>query len=468
MLAAALIALAPLASGEARADAPAVVAKSGPLGLDEVVDSAVARFPLVIAALADLDAARGDARAADGAFDPTLRSTGTLAAGAYPSQRIDVIVEQPTPLWGASVFAGYRVGLGSFPVYDGKLQTNQYGEIRGGVRVPLLRDGYIDRRRATIRRADLGVDVAKLSVEQQKLEVARLAAQRYWDWVAAGRRVAAARAWLALATSRDADLATRVERGDIPALERAENQRSLLQRRAALASYERALAEAANELSLYLRDGAGAPITPSASRLPPGLPDAAPFDASRAKADEAAAPDRRPDVARVEAQRAQAKVDVELAKNQRLPALDVLLFTSKDFGPGDPKLDKPVFEAGFSFELPIPGRGPGGRAQAAEAIAGRLDAQARLARDRVLAEVRNASVAVETAAERTRLAKQEYAVAEQLAEGEADRFKLGESNLLLVNLREQAAAEAAIRQVDALADYHKAVAAYRAAVGLAR
>ena len=462
----ALVACSLLLIAPAEAGVDAAAPPSTPLTLDEVVQAASLRSPVVIAALADLDGARGDQRAADGAFDPTLRAAGLLAAGGYPGQRVDVLVEQPTPLWGASVFAGYRVGLGKVPDYDGKLLTNQYGEVRGGLRVPLLRDGPIDRRRAATRRADLGVTVAELGLKQQRLEVVRLASQRYWDWVAAGARVSLTRAWLDLATSRDGDLAERVRRGDIPALERSENERSILQRRAQVTAASRALAEAANELAIFLRDASGATITPPSSRLPTSIPEPASLgpglglDPARAAE---ATPARRPDLARIEAQRAQARVDVALAKNQRLPALDVLGVASKDLGAGDASRGKPVFEASMLLEVPIPGRGPAGRAQAAEAVAGRLDAQARLARDRAVAEIRNAVVAMETAAERARLADRELDVARSLAEAELARFRLGESNLLLVNLREQASLEAALRHVDALADAHKAIAAYRAA-----
>jgi hypothetical protein len=46
---------------------------------------------------------------------------------------------------------------------------------------------------------------------------------------------------------------------------------------------------------------------------------------------------------------------------------------------------------------------------------------------------------------------------------ERTNFDLGNSTILAVNLREQASAEAASREVDARADFHRAVAAYLAA-----
>jgi hypothetical protein len=53
-----------------------------------------------------------------------------------------------------------------------------------------------------------------------------------------------------------------------------------------------------------------------------------------------------------------------------------------------------------------------------------------------------------------------------MEQAERTRLELGESTLLFVNLREQTAAEAAVREVDALGDYHKAVASLRAAAVL--
>jgi cobalt-zinc-cadmium efflux system outer membrane protein len=437
----------------------------GPLLLTDVTQRVSERFPLILAALQEHEAALGELRAARGAFDPTLRASGTVALGGYPNQRADVVIEQPTPIWGASVFAGYRLGLGQVPSYDEKLLTNRGGEVRAGLRVPLLRDGAIDRRRAAIERAEHGVAIARLGIEQQKIEILRLAEQGYWDWVAAGRRSAVAQAWLALATSRDEDLAARVRGGDVPEVERAENERSILQRKALVAAAARALIEAENDLSLFLRDEAGAPITPPRDRMPASLPDPPSDGPLRPRGDEATALARRPEIGRLDAQAAQARVDLELLRNQRLPAVDVLVSGSSDLGPGDASRAKPVFEATVLLDVPLPGRGPLGRAEVAGANVARIEAQARLARDRVAVEVHRAAAAVEAARERAALAKRELSLAQALAQAELDRFRLGESTLLLVNLREQASAEAALRHVDALADYHKAAAAYRAATG---
>ena len=43
--------------------------------------------------------------------------------GYYRNAALDVRVEQPTPFYGLTAWAGWRIGVGSFPVYDSKLET---------------------------------------------------------------------------------------------------------------------------------------------------------------------------------------------------------------------------------------------------------------------------------------------------------------------------------------------------------
>ena len=101
----------------------------------------------------------------------------------------------------------------------------------------------------------------------------------------------------------------------------------------------------------------------------------------------------------------------------------------------------------------------------ARASSQRAAQQLRFAEDRALAEVRDARSALVIARERAEVLAREVVVARTLAAAEMQRFLLGEGTLLIVNLREQTAAEAALRVVDALAEHHRAVASWRVATG---
>ncbi|MBM4376398.1 MAG: TolC family protein [Deltaproteobacteria bacterium] len=466
---------APVAESRAKADGDAK-----PVTLDEVLTSVRLSFPLIVAALRDQAAAAGDLLSAEGAFDPTVKARGGVASGYYDYGRVEISVEQPTPFWGTSLIAGWRLGqgfspsggggqFGGIPSYYGELATFDAGEIRAGVSVPLWRNGPIDRRRASIRRAEIGQRIASLSTEQQKIEAARAAAHRYWDWVAAGARVAIARDWYEIAKTRDAALGERAARGDIPAFEQLENRRTLVQREGAVVAATRSLEQAAIELSMYLRDARGEPALAASSRLPPAFPDAAEPFGMNVEASIERAHDARPEPARLSAQREQFDVDRRFAENQLAPGIDLSLVGVKDLGSAtDGMIEKqgtPMLEVGLTIDIPIPNRAARGRVEAARAGAEKVEAQAKLVRDRIAADVRDAASALRAAKLRVEVAHREVALAEELEAGERRRFELGDSTLLIVNLREQATAEARIREVDAKSDVQRAMASYRAALG---
>ncbi|MFO0577574.1 MAG: TolC family protein [Polyangia bacterium] len=442
-----------------------------PMRLAEVLASVERHYPLLDAARRDQQGADAELLASRGAFDPVLRARVDGAPlGYYQNGRADLLIDMPTPLWGTSVFVGHRVSFGKFADYDGKLETNQYGELRAGLAIPLLRNGLTDRRRAQIERAELGVPLSVAATKQAKIEAARAASVRYFEWVAAGQRLRVLRALFELADKRDHAMGERVRQGDLARVDRVDNRRTVLGRQGAVIQAQRALQAATIELSMFLRDERGLPVLPDESRLPPSLPP--PHDvpsaedmAQRARDTTQALRDR-PELERLRLLREQLRVERDLARNQALPSLDVLALVSQDFGPGSPTRAPTVIEGGVSMEIPTLNRAARGRRQAAEAGMARLSAQERLTADRIAAEVNDALWALSASRQRLQVAQEELRLAAEVEEAERTRFTLGDSNILFVNLREQATAEAALREIDALLDNHRAHAAYRAAIAL--
>lgn len=440
---------------------------AGPLQLSEVRQSIERFYPLIEAAQRDVQIAEADLLSARGAFDPIARARADGAPlGYYQGGRADLSIETPTPWWGTTFFGGYRVSFGKFADYDGKLETNQYGELRAGVKVPLWRNGPIDRRRANIGRAELGRDAANAGLTQQRIDSLRVGSLRYWDWLAAGQRYRVAQALLDLATQRNEQIAIRVQRGEMPAIERTDNRRALLQRKGLAVLANRALQQTAIELSLYLRASDGTPLLVDAQRLPREFPrpPAGGIDTSvaRIERDIEWALQRRPDVERLRLQREQQRIERDWAKNQLAPGIDAQMAVSQDFGPGQTSLEPTVLEGSLVIDIPTLNRAARGRVAAAHAAMQRIDAQLRLQRDRVGTEVRDMLSALAAAAERVRVAAEELQTSREVEAAERERFALGDSTLFVVNLREQATFEAALREVDALADFQRALTTYRA------
>ncbi|MDX2012564.1 MAG: TolC family protein [Myxococcaceae bacterium] len=452
----------------------------GSLSLTQVLSAADRAFPSVAAALADVAAADAEAMAAWGGFDPVVRGRGLLTPpewGPYPQFRSDVVVDLPIPGTPVNVFGGYRFGvpLGTDksgnpnliqPYYQERL-TFLLGEVRGGVNVPVLRNLFIDRRRASIQRSELGQEAARQAEALQRIEVARLAAFRYWDWVAAGMRREVARDLLRIARDRDRQLATRVRTGDVPLFDQQDNLRAVAQRESLVVQAQRQVEQTRFELSLYWRDGDGQPVQVGDTFMPKSIPDPDPTFGDGAVIDEAIA--RRPDLRRLVIQQQQQRIELSLQRNQLLPAVDLGAVITKDLGTAgtaDPKLEKLEVEFGAVIEVPILYRLARGRIDVAQAQLARIEAQLQLLRDRVGVDVTDALSALKAARERVQFTRKEVDVAQKLEAGERQKFELGDSNLLFVNIRETQTAEARLREIDALTDYHRAVASFRAAMAL--
>jgi cobalt-zinc-cadmium efflux system outer membrane protein len=172
------------------------------------------------------------------------------------------------PLFGINVFGGYRKASGDFPVYYGDRKTGEGGELRGGIQVPLLRNGPIDRARATIRQAQISENLADPVIQTARINFLRAGALAYWSWVAAGERYQVDAALLKLARDRQEFIDKIVKEGSRPELEAIDNRRSIAEREGRLIAAERFLHQAAIALSLYYRDGEGHPIVPTPAQLP--------------------------------------------------------------------------------------------------------------------------------------------------------------------------------------------------------
>lgn len=441
-----------------------------PLLFNDVWLSVERHYPAIVAAQERLRSAQGEQLAAQGGFDVQLKAKGWGApVGYYDWARADVTLEQPTPLWGTSVFAGWRVGRGGdIPTYYGQYETLDAGEIRLGLRVPLWRDGPIDRRRARITLSDQAVVGREAAVTTRRLKTRIDVAKAYFGWVAAGRKAAVVQSLLDLALTRDDQIRRRVRAGALAPIDVLENRRVILSRETSMVGARRAFEQAAILLSLFYRDRAGEPQVASTGRVPaelapPGSPDL-PLAVALQRAVE-----QRPEMAEFQAALARQDVSVELAENQLAPRIDLSVAGSLDVGNGSELeqqvLGRPVLEGGLLFSMPLQLREGQGGIQRERAALAALQSDAQLARDRVHTEVRDAYSALTAAVERLTLASESAEVATTVADAERIRFRQGASDLFTLNLREQAAAAAQAVQVDAEAKLYVAHAMRQVAIG---
>lgn len=447
-----------------------------PLSLGQVLSSVERHHPTLEAARQDLVAAQGQRLAAEGGFDLNLYASGWASpVGYYDWARADVRLDQATPLWGASFYAGWRIGRGGdIPSYYGNYETLDLGELRAGVRVPLWRDGPIDSRRSELWQAEHYEDAQQAGLEARVLRMRLAGTAAYFSWVAAGLTYGVYANLLDLAERRDEQISARVRAGAIPPIESLENRRVIVARRTALVAARRSLERAAISLSLYYRTDAGAPRVPRPSRLPTAME---PSEVPRVnlRREVRGAWERRPEMERYQALIERQRVDVDYYENRFAPRIDVGLQASTDIGAGNgdaatgspqqATLGPPVVEGSILFSMPFQFREARGGIQYSRAQLAGLRADAQLARETIATQVQDAYSALTAAQERLELAREAAEVAEAVAEAERRRFELGSTQLFIVNLREQAAASARATVVDAEAALMVAFGQWAAATG---
>jgi len=205
-------------------------------------------------------------------------------------------------------------------------------------------------------------------------------------------------------------------------------------------------------------------ILPKTDQLPFGFPDTVNFLGIDMEEKIRTAWKFRPELKDFELKREKVGIDRQMGYNNLKPQVDLVVAASQDFGAGSIVRSKAELEASVVVAVPIQTRRPRGEIGAAEARLAQLDQEFQFSKDKVKTEVQDSISEVLASAKRVDVAKKEVELARKLESLERDRFLLGDSTLLFVNIREQTSAEAAVREIKALNDHHAAIANFHAAV----
>lgn len=431
-------------------------AAAQPLTLDAVLRSSATHAPAILEAMSRERQADGRRLSAEGAFDLVFEGEAqSRALGYYDGTLIEGRASQPLATNGGSLYGGYRVSRGSFPLYENKAFTNKLGEVKVGAVFSLMRDRLIDERRGRLGLAGSDIELARLDREMVAIGVQRRAIDAYQAWVVAGMRARVYRDLLALATKRQASIERQIALGARPDILGTENRQNIVRRQTLLVRAEQDLAAAANALSFYLRDAEGERITVTADRLPDAFPELRVPALGPDLAKRIARPDLQAILVRLD----QVDVKRRLAENELRPRLDLKAEMAKDVGPvglGGPSRTPTEGIVGLRLSLPLQRRTARGKIAEAKAEADGLRHRRRQIEDQILVEVNGLAIQAGAADRLVGLARDETDLADRMAEAERRRFQLGASDFIVVNLREEGAADARLRQLDA--EYRRSAA----------
>ncbi|MDX2039066.1 MAG: TolC family protein [Isosphaeraceae bacterium] len=451
---------------------PATVDREGPpLFLEEVLSSAERGYPPYLAMLQERGVAGGEVLSAMGSFDLNFNSDSrNYPLGYYNRSIQDVFLEQPLMNAGGKVFAGYRIAQGRWPNYYNYLNTRSGGAFVAGLELPILKNREIDAKRAKLMQLEIERRKVEPTISKSRIELFKSAAKAYWDWVAAGRNAEIAKELVRVAEERGAGLDQQVRAGLVRPIDMVDFRKILIVRQQQEVAARRRFEAAAIDLSLYLRDSYCLPTMPEPRSLPPEFPDEPPPDAARFEQDLEVALRLRPEILSVRYQIQKAQIDKAFAVNQMLPSLNLYVFTEQNVGNRALDLGKDfrpfVMESSLLFDVPIQRRFARGRIISSEAVLRQLSAQAQFAGEKVRADLLDSLSAVRAAYEVLQQARDGLNVSRKLADAERILLSEGGSNVLLLNLREQALSDSQIYVYDAEAKYRSTLAEYRGALGV--
>lgn len=451
-------------------DAAAVDSTGTPYSYAVFVAQVLADHP--IARQADLLAedVRAQLRTAWGAFDPTVsavwdqkRFDGT---GYYAYT--DVALKIPTPI-GSDIKIGVERAAGTFINADRR--TPNVGLVTVGMSIPLGQRLLTDERRTALAQARAVRDAGEADRVAILNALVLNAARTYGAWYEAWRRRLIAEEGVELAQFRLDAVIERVNAGDSPAVDTLEAslevQRRDVVRREAEATYFAALLT----LTAFLWDADLRPLALADGVRPTltGLEAAALSVSDSLNVDQwvNAARAANPALRRVDADVRFAEAQRRLTAQQLVPYAEAGVFALSERGTAPPVFDRAVSQDNYKGSLEV--KSPllylkeRGRFTSASA---RLDIR-RAERDRLQREVENA---VRIAANDLNLLASLVSIQQRnleqtrlLRDAESERFSIGESTLLVVNLRERAVLDEAVK----LAQYEARVAAARAALAIA-
>ena len=439
-----------------------------PLSVDEIHAWIDRAHPLLRGASTEKVMARGKMLKALGAFEPTLINDTQLerfisssdpGRGTQTVGFNDTLVEARHPL-GFRYSAGVRQAIGNANIPDLSFGGGNNQILLGGL-FPLLRGLVTNPENAELQRSELADPRAEVQISQTRQDLFLAAATQFWDWVTAVKLAEVQRRALGVAEDRMRQVEGRAKAGAVAPLDVVEANQEVQRRREVAIAVQRLVEQEQLKLSMFLWEK-NSLATPSLERAPDFPSHMLAPSPDTIEAQKIQAMVDRPEIKEVGIEAKLNDIDLELAKNNLLPSLDVEAAPARS-------PEKFVLGLGYRFgvelKIPIFQRKSRGEVLEAQGKAERFVLMQLFREQQVVVDVDNALSAIERAKERVAAAAESLRLAKTLEEGERFRFSMGATSVLFVNLRERNSVDSEHQIIRAKADYQKAQALYQWAIG---
>lgn len=442
-----------------------VIAHKGKLTLEIYLRAVERNFPGLVSAEDQRRSSNANVLEKKGVFDPLFstedgytRMQNTSHIGVpkrvlfnYP--KIEVPFQS-----GVRAFAQYRYNPNSSQ--SPYIETGEGGEYSAGIFVPLLRGFKWNEQSVGLMQAKFGVQLAQQSFFLTRLDTLVKAGASYWNWVGAKLKTDVSKHILGL-SNVIVDVAQQQERsGDLARIYVTEAEEDVARRNADMSQATRDFQRSSFRLSALLFDMGGIPLPlPTEENVPDTIPEPQPFSENETEHQVLTALNTRPELKAIDVQKKMADVDLKLAQNQLLPAVNAVYTEGYDTGYNG---IHNVYRGQVTISEPLLLRTAKGKVAAAKLRIDKLAKDRQAEEQRIRNEVYDAISAINLCYQRVHALDLQVQKAQQVYLGERERFAVGDSTVFLMAERERQLNEARIRLIDSQIEYHLGVLALKA------
>ncbi len=441
-----------------------IILTQGKLTLEAYLHAVDANFPGLASAVDQQRIASANRLEKQGAFDPLfsdesgytkLQNTSKIGVAKYALFNYPKL-ELPFRS-GIRTFVQYRFNPNTSQ--SPYIETGEGGEYSAGIFVPLLRGLFYNEQSVAEKEAKFGEQLATQTFVLTRLDTLLRAGVTYWNWVGAEQKANVSKEIFRLA-NLVLDISHQQEHnGDLARIYVTEAEEDVQRRDADVSQAERDFQRFSYRLSGVLFDIGGTPLPLPTEINVPDIPK--PIALSDADTDRyvSIALASRPELKAIDVERKIANVELKFAKNQMLPALNGVFtegYDSGHHGIGN------VYRGQVTFSEPLLLRTARGKVAAAKLRLDKLDRDRQAEEQRIRNEVLDAISAINLAFKKFLALEKQVDKANQVYQGECERFKVGDSTVYFMAERARQLNEAKVRMIDSEIEYHSSILALKA------
>jgi len=462
------------------------------LSLDAAVKRALESNAQLQVSKYDPELAAQNVKGAEGYYDPFLSAALFKNSADNPQTNLfsgGETVTNKTDIWNFGLNQAIPTGATASVLFNNsKLDTNNVfntfnptynSNFVAAVSQPLLKNFRIDSPRAQIRISKKNKEITDLQFRQTVVNTVATVKALYYDLIYAIDNLGAARKSLDLAKKLLNENEIRVKVGTMAPLDIVQAKSEVASREEGVIVAEAQLynAEDALKQALFAETQETWALRPIPTDRPTADPVPVDIQAAIQRAFES-----RTDLVAARKALERSDINVDLAKNQRLPQLDLVASYGgsgvggtqlRDFN-GDPLpqpipggygdatsqvfgFDFPTWRVGFNISYPFPNRTA--KAAAAQAQISREQAQAsyRQLQLNTAVEVRVAGRAVDTNFKRVASTGAARVLAAERLDAEQKKFEAGMSTNFLVTQAQRDLTVAEVSELQAILDYRRSI-----------